>query len=251
MKTIAIVNQKGGTAKTTTAVNLGVALAERKKKVLIIDLDAQHNLSYSFGIKYPELGIAQVLKGSHSVKDVVVEREGVHIVPASVELIDLELALARMDIGRENVLKSRLKGVKGYDYIFIDCSPSLSVLTVNALNACDSVLIPFQVEVLALEGISQLLKTIKQVKRELNRKLSVTGIVPTIYDVRRRVSAEVLQLLRDHAGERIFKTIIRVCTRTVEAPSFGKSVLSYSKRSRGAEDYRALAKEFLKKEGGK
>ena len=247
-KIIAVINQKGGTGKTTATANLGAALASLGKRVLLIDLDPQSNLSYSFGINLSNGGsIADVLQVKKTLQAILVEREGVFIAPASVLLADLEVSLVNK-IGREQVLKDRLKGLKGYDYILIDCPPSLSILTVNALNAAHEVLIPLQMEVLSLQGLSQLLDTIAQVKQVLNSGLKIRGIIPSMFDSRRRLSEEVLNQISANTKVKIFKTHIRECVKIAEAPSFAKTVLRYAPSSNGAEDFINLAKEFIKED---
>jgi chromosome partitioning protein len=245
MRIIAIINQKGGTGKTTTAINLGTALARLKKKVLLIDLDPQANLSYSFGIDTSNGSMAEVLQGKETLQTILVEREDLRIAPSSLSLADVEVSLVNK-IGRENILKDRLKGLKDYDYIFIDSSPSLSVLTINALNTATDVLIPAQMEVLSLQGLTQLLDTIKEVKRVLNKRLRINGIIPSMYDGRRRLSGEILEAIDKNIKENVFKTHIRECVKIAEAPSFAKSVLSYAPHSNGAIDYMNLAKEFIR-----
>lgn len=248
MKIIAIANQKGGTGKTTTVINLGVTLHSLGKKVFLIDLDPQANLTYSFGIHSPSFTIADALQGKKSLQDIQIEKEGVVVVPSSIALANVEISLVNK-IGRESVLKERLKNIKGYDYIFIDCPPSLSILTVNALNAAHEVLIPVQMEILSLQGLSQLLDTIKEVKQVLNNDLKVRGIVPSLYDCRRRLSDEVLLEIGNNTKEKVFTTRVRECVKIAEAPSFAKSVLAYAPFSNGAVDFRNLAKEIIKERG--
>jgi len=248
VQTIAVINQKGGTGKTTTAINLGAALGEAGKKILLIDLDPQSNLSFAFGISGENGSITSILQAKASINDVIQEKEGVQIAPASRDLADLELSLVNK-IGRENVLKDKLKGLKGYDYVFIDCPPALSVLTVNALNAADEVLIPLQPEVLSLQGLTQLLDTVKEVRQVLNKGLKVRGIVPSMYKGRRKLSGEIIEQIEKSFKEKVFSTHIRECVRIAEAPSFAKSVISYAPHSNGADDFRALAREFLNGKG--
>lgn len=247
MAIIAIINQKGGTGKTTTAINLGSALSSLKKKVLLIDLDPQANLTYAFGINSPNGSMVEVLQGKETLQAILVKREGLFIAPSSISLADIEVSLVNK-IGRERVLKDHLKGIRDYDYVFIDSPPSLSVLTINALNAAQEVLIPLEMEILSLQGLAQLLETINEVRQVLNKGLKVKGIIPSMYDARRRLSNEVLKETEKKFKENIFKTVIRENVKIAEAPSFAKSVLTYAPSSHGAEDYRALAKEFIKEE---
>lgn len=246
MTIIAVINQKGGTGKTTTAANLGVALASLGKKILLIDLDPQANLTYSFGISSPEKGtMVEVLQGKKTLQSILMECEGLSLAPSSTALTDVEVSLVNK-IGRERILKDSFAGLRGYDYVFIDCPPSLSVLTINALNCADEVLIPSQMEVLSMQGLAQLLETIGEVRKVLNEKLKVVGIVPSMYDARRKLSEEVLKEIKSNFKETVFKTPIRECVKIAEAPSFAKTVLTYAPSSNGALDFLSLAKEFIK-----
>lgn len=244
MRIITIINQKGGTGKTTITMNLGVALALMGKKILLIDFDPQANLTYSFGIRNPKNTIVEVLQGKQTIQTILVKKEGLDIAPSSSLLADLEVSIINK-IGREQLLQDRLKGLKEYDYVFIDSPPSLSILTINALTTAGEVLIPLQMEILSLQGLTQLLKTIDEVKNILNKKLRITGIVVSMYDGRRRLSSEILNEIKNNLKEKIFNSLIRICVKIAEAPSFAKSVLSYAPSSEGAIDYKNLAKEFL------
>ena len=244
MRIITVINQKGGTGKTTITMNLGVALALMGKKILLIDFDPQANLTYSFGIRNPKNTIVEVLQGIQTIQTILVKKEGLDIAPSSSLLADLEVSIINK-IGREQLLQERLKGLKEYDYIFIDSPPSLSILTINALTTAGEVLIPLQMEILSLQGLTQLLKTIDEVKNVLNKKLSITGIVVSMYDGRRRLSSEILNEIKNNLKEKVFNSLIRICVKIAEAPSFAKSVLSYAPSSEGAIDYKNLAKEFL------
>jgi chromosome partitioning protein len=240
---VAVVNQKGGTGKTTTVLNLGSALAKLGRRVLLVDLDPQANLTYSLGIT-PDGTVADVLRGERGFDEILVEQEGMAVAPGSRALADVEVALASEE-GRERVLRERLAGARDYDVVLLDCPPSLSVLTLNALEAADAVLIPVQLEVLALQGLTQLLDTVRDVRRVLNRRLRVKGIVPVMVDVRRSLSGEILSAIENNVDERVFETVIRENVRVAEAPSFARSVLAYAPSSHGARDYTALAQEFI------
>ena len=241
---VAVVNQKGGTGKTTTAINLGTSLARLGRRVLLVDLDPQASLTYSLGIEPADGTIAEVMAGERGLEEVVVEREGMAVVPGSRALADVELGLAAQE-GRERVLGERLAAARDFDDVLLDCPPALSVLTLNALEAADAVLIPVQLEVLALQGLTQLLGTVRDVRRAVNRRLRVKGIVPVMVDGRRNLSGEFLAEIQHNVDERVFDTVIRENVRVAEAPSFARSVLAYAPSSSGARDYAALAQEFI------
>lgn len=245
---VSVINQKGGTGKTTTTINLGSALQKLGKRVLLIDLDPQANLSYSLGISEPEITLADVFTGTHKLKDCFQDRDGLMVAPGSNELVDIEISLVNQP-ERELFLQQMLRDVKGFDYIFIDCPPSLSLLTVNALATSHEVVIPLQMEVLTLQGLGQILNTVQQIKQTLNPKLRVKGIVVVMYDQRRKLSSEIEAYLKENIEENIFKQRIRLNVKLAEAPSFGKSVLDYDPSSNGAKDYMGLAKEFISTKG--
>lgn len=242
---VSVINQKGGTGKTTTTINLGSALQKEGKKVLLVDLDPQGNLSYSLDVVDPKWTLADLFTGEGELRETVVHREGMDILPGSNELVEVEISLVGQE-KRDQFLKQILADAKGYDYILIDCPPSLSLLTVNALSASSEVLIPLQMEVLTLQGLSQILATIEKIKASSNPRLKVRGIVIVMYDKRRKLSQEIEDYLTQNVDERIFSTRIRLNVKLAEAPSFGKSILNYDASSYGAKDYSALAREFLR-----
>ncbi len=242
---VSVVNQKGGTGKTTTTMNLGCALASLGKRVLLVDLDPQGNLSYSLGITEPQKTMAEVLTGQCSAKEAIVRTEGVDVLPGSPEMADIEVSLAGQE-QREKFLKKTLSGLSShYDYILIDSPPSLSLLTINALNAAQSVVVPMQLEVLALQGLNQILNTVEQVKKSMNSKLKVKGILLVMYDKRRKLSQELQSFMEENVKNRIYDSVIRLNVKLAEAPSFGQSVISYDPASNGAKDYMAFAREFM------
>ncbi|MCV9385633.1 ParA family protein [Reichenbachiella ulvae] len=242
---ITVINQKGGTGKTTTSVNLGCALALKKKKVLMLDLDPQGNLSYWMGISDPETTMAEVMMGEANLSDVLVDKEGVDIAPSDMRLSDVEINIASAD-SRESILKKQIKSIKdNYDYVIIDCPPSLSLLTVNALTATDRVIVPLQMEVLSLQGLDQIVNNINRIKEVLNDEIQILGLLPVMVDSRRNLSREIHEFIEENYDLNIFKSKIRSNVRVSEAPSFGESVLSYAPSSNGAVDYKAFAKEIL------
>ena len=246
MKKIAFINQKGGTGKTTTSANLGAALALLRKKVLLIDLDSQGNLGYSFGVDGSRGSVTDVLLGRRGLMQVLSERENLWIAPSDGRLADLELSLVGV-AGREMLLRNQLARLDGFDLVFIDCSPSLSVLTINALTAADEVVIPLQMEILSLHGLAKILATIREVREVLNHGLKINGIIPCMFDRRRKLSQEVLDQVQAKLGGAVYSTVIRECVRIAEAPSFARSVIAYAPGSNGADDFRRLAREFIRR----
>ncbi|MCC9135197.1 ParA family protein [Pontibacter silvestris] len=247
MKTtiVAVINQKGGTGKTTTTINLGSALSKLGKRVLLLDLDPQSNLSYSLAVAKPDVTLADVFLGNKKIKDILVEKDGLWVAPGSNDLVDIEISLVQQP-EREQFLKNLLSEIKGFDYVLIDCPPSLSVLTLNALTAAQEILIPLQMEVLTLQGLDQIMNTVNKVKKAFNPNLKIKGVVVVMFDVRRKLSQEVLEYLQENVREKIFDTHIRLNVKLAEAPSFGKSIIDYDASSNGAKDYRALAEEFVR-----
>ncbi len=250
-KIIAIANQKGGVGKTTTSINLSAALAEKGKKVLVIDSDPQGNTTSGFGIEKNELenSIYELLLGDCSVEECVIKRENTRlsILPANVNLAAAEVELIDAP-SKEFILKREIDYVRDkYDYIIIDCPPSLSLLTINALTTADSVLVPIQCEYYALEGLSQLIYTVNLVKSRLNPELDMEGVVFTMYDSRTNLSEDVVQNVRSVLKQHIFDTIIPRNIRLAEAPSRGLPINEYDSRSAGAEAYASLAKELIRK----
>ena len=242
---IAIANHKGGSGKTTTTINLGVALSNLGKKVLLIDLDPQGNLSYSLGISDDAPTIADVITGSKILDEVLVEREGLHVAPSNMFLADIELSIQGVK-DRLFVLKSLLDSyVKEYDYVLIDCSPSKSLLTINALVLADKVITTILLDVLSVQGLNQINRTIYDVKRGFNKNLSFIGILPINVDLRSNISKEILTFVEKNFDIPLIKTYIRSCVKFAEAPSFGESVFAYAPHSTGAEDYHVLAKEII------
>lgn len=249
-KKIAVINQKGGVGKTTTAINLGTYLARAGQKVLLLDLDPQGNSTSGLGIEKEKLQncVYNVLVDGISVHRVKEETKhpNLHLVPASMNLAAAEIELVSQ-LAREHKLKSALGDAPEYDFILIDCPPSLGLLTVNGLVAADSVLIPVQAEYYALEGLGQLLSTIKRVRSSLNPNLELLGVLVTMYDRRTTLAKQVEEELKKHFGGRVFETIIPRSVRLAEAPSHGKAIANYDKFSKGAFAYKNLAKEVIER----
>ena len=249
-KIIAVANQKGGVGKTTTAINLSAALAEKGKKVLVVDIDPQGNTTSGFGIEKNELEntVYELMLGECSVKDCMIEDviHNLSIIPSNVNLAAAEIELIEAD-KKEYILKNELDWVKDkFDFIIIDCPPSLSMLTVNSMTASDSVLVPIQCEYYAMEGLSQLIHTINLVKKKLNPYLEMEGVVFTMYDSRTNLSQEVVESVKEALEERVFETNIPRNVRLAEAPSYGMPICKYDANSAGAQAYASLADEIIK-----
>lgn len=255
-RTIAIVNQKGGVGKTTTSINLAASLAGLGQSVLLIDLDPQGNATTGLGQQRGTLPVSlyDILAASGSVENAILKTSvpGLSLLPSTMDLSSAELAIGQSE-GRTTRLKSALRsyilGADAPDYILIDCPPSLSLLTVNALAASDSVIVPLQCEFFALEGLSQLLKTVEMAKAQLNPDLVIDGVMLTMYDKRNRLSDQVANDVRTHLGRAVLDTIIPRNVRIAEAPSFGQPVAQYDPSSKGAQAYAALGEEILKRHG--
>lgn len=251
-KIVAIANQKGGVGKTTTSINLAASLAVLEKKVLLIDADPQANASSGVGldIKQLERSIYQCLIEDDNPNEVILQTgtKGLDIIPSHIDLVGAEIEMLNMH-ERERMMKKVIEKIEfDYDYIFIDCSPSLGLLTLNALSAADSVLIPVQCEYFALEGLGKLLNTVKMVQNRINTDLEIEGFLLTMYDSRLRLSNQVVDEVRKHFGEMVFDTIVQRNIKLSEAPSFGEPVILHDATSKGAVNHMNLAKELLQRE---
>lgn len=250
---IAIANQKGGVGKTTTSINLSSCIAAKGKKVLVVDIDPQGNTTSGYGIEKNDLDntIYELMLGDCSIEDCIIKDviENISILPSNVNLAAAEIELIGVD-KKEYILKNEIDWVKDrYDYIIIDCPPSLSLLTVNAMTTADSVLVPIQCEYYALEGLSQLIHTVNLVKERLNPNLEMEGVVFTMYDSRTNLSAQVVENVKSHLNQKVYRTVIPRNIRLAEAPSYGQPINIYDPKSVGAESYLALAEEVIDRKG--
>lgn len=250
---IAIANQKGGVGKTTTSINLSSCIAAKGKKVLVVDIDPQGNTTSGYGIEKNDLDntIYELMLEDCSIEDCIIKDviENISILPSNVNLAAAEIELIGVD-KKEYILKNEIDWVKDrYDYIIIDCPPSLSLLTVNAMTTADSVLVPIQCEYYALEGLSQLIHTVNLVKERLNPNLEMEGVVFTMYDSRTNLSAQVVENVKSHLNQKVYRTVIPRNIRLAEAPSYGQPINIYDPKSAGAESYLALAEEVIDRKG--
>ena len=248
-KIISIANQKGGVGKTTTAINLASLLATSEKKTLLVDIDPQSNSTSGISIRNNSLSIYEVLIGNENAADAVIKdyMPFLDVLPSNINLVGAEIEMVDIP-GRERMLKNSLSGiVNNYEFVIIDCPPSLGLLTLNALTASTSVLIPVQCEYFALEGLGQLLNTINIVKQYYNPDLSIEGVLLTMFDTRLRLSHQVAEEVRKYFGEKVFNTVIHRNVRISEAPSYGKPIILYDAVSTGAQNYMALAAELIER----
>ncbi|HDD64592.1 MAG TPA: ParA family protein [Firmicutes bacterium] len=252
MRKIAVINQKGGSGKTTTVVNVGAYLSKFGKKVLLIDLDPQAHTTIHLGFEPPNIGnsVYEILLNETEIENAILptKLKNLFLLPSKLELASAEIELVN-EVGREIILRESLKKCqKKFDYIIIDCPPSLGLLTLNALTTVKEIFIPIQAEFFALEGLTKLLQTINIVKERLNPELKITGVIITMFDKRKNICREVAQKVKEYFKDKVFKTKIRENVRLAEAPSFGKTIDEFSSKSHGAEDYFKLTKEILKQE---
>ncbi len=246
---ISVTNQKGGVGKTSTAINLSASIAAAEFKTLLIDIDPQANSTHGLGVYETENSVYEVLIGAEEVKDCIINTymPNLDLLPSNIDLVGAEVEIVSFE-DREKLLKEALQNVKNdYDYIVIDCPPSLSLLTLNSLTASDSVIIPVQCEYFALEGLGQLLNTINIVKKQLNPELEISGVLLTMYDKRLNLSNQVVEEVKKYFGDKVFNTIIHRNVRISEAPSYAKPVILYDAISTGAKNYISLAAEVIQR----
>ena len=248
-KIISIANQKGGVGKTTTAINVSSLIAAAEKKTLLLDIDPQANSSSGLSITNYNPSVYEVLIGNENINDIIIDSymPFLDILPSNINLVGAEIEMVDIE-GREKLLNNALQNVTGkYDYIIIDCPPSLGLLTLNALTASDSVLIPVQCEYFALEGLGQLLNTINIVKKHYNARLAIEGVLLTMFDTRLNLSHQVAEEVRKYFGDKVYKTVIHRNVRISESPSYGKPIIHYDAISTGAKNYMALTSELLER----
>jgi chromosome partitioning protein len=247
VRVIAISNNKGGVGKTTSTVNIAAALHILGKKVLVIDIDHQAQSTYHFGYNPNNLtySVYNVLKGEISYKDVIIDRDGLHILPSKNELKDIEFIPLP---AKEFLLKEALDGMSGYDFILIDCPPSLGILTLNALTFAKEILVPLQVQFLPFHGMYNLFEAVQMVKRRLNKEVEITGIIGTMFNPKKQINIEVIEETKKRLPGKLFETLIRENVLLQEAPSWGKTIFEYKPNSNGAVDYMNLTKEILEKD---
>ncbi len=249
-KIIAISNHKGGVGKTTTSVNLGAGLAKFGKKVLLVDLDPQANLTQCFGITKPENTVYEALKGDEEIKIIKIN-EKLDIAPSSLDLAGAEMELSS-EAGREYLLQEVLTPlVDKYEYTIVDCPPSLGLLTLNAFTCADEVIIPIQAHFLAIKGLAKIIEVINKIKRRINKKLEITGVVITLYDSRKVLHRDIEDTIKTYFQDKVYTTKIRQNIALAEAPARGEDIFRYSPNSNGATDYENMCKEFLKREKNK
>jgi len=247
VRIIAISNNKGGVGKTTSTVNIAAALQILGKKVLVIDIDHQAQSTYHFGYNPNNLtySVYNVLKGEIAYKDVIIDRDGLHILPSKNELKDIEFIPLP---AKEFLLKEALEGISGYDFILIDCPPSLGILTLNALTFAHEILVPLQVQFLPFHGMYNLFEAVQMVKRRLNKEVEITGIIGTMFNPKKQINVEVIEETKKRLPGKLFETLIRENVLLQEAPSWGKTIFEYKPNSNGAVDYMNLTKEILEKD---
>jgi chromosome partitioning protein len=246
MNIISLFNQKGGVGKTTSAVNIGAGLVQLGKRVLLIDLDPQASLTVSLGFNPTdsEVSVYELLDGKATTAQAIRSREGLDVIPSAIQLAGAELQLAGVP-GREMLLRDALRDLADYDFVLIDCPPSLGLLTLNALTASKSIYIPIQAEFLPMQGLKQLIDTVSIVQRRLNPGLEIAGVITTFYDPRKVLQRQVLERIKERFGHKVFNSMIRVNVALAEAPSVGKTIFEYQPDSHGAKDYLRLCQEIL------